>query len=470
MRNQRLARALIICLTSAGFASATTAAVSAAPQANKSCSKLGSKAAYKKVIYLCVKNGKKLSWQKQTPAKPAAIPTPKPIPFDTTPTTQLLEVDKCRLQTVDAKKNLYGGISSGFPNLSALHGKSVINALALYVDFPDRLGTEITFSKDRYDLEQISAFYRDQSYGTVDVVWSATEKYAHMPRSISSYNLNNSTFQTTKNDNTPFLQDAISAADQFVDYSRFDLVVVMPPNTATYEEFGSYAGTRSGLVFKINSQEGQVKNIQTFLPAKTFYGTSVLAAKWGGLLHEIAHELGLVDYYNYAATGRLRDAGRGTTDPVMHIYDPMGDEWSNTGSGFLGWSRFQLGFLSDQAVRCASGSIQTFHEIHPIAFRESETKATFIVLDSHRLLAFEYRLPVGYDKQLIPGQQGLIAYIVDTSRNTGEGPTRLLFPAGRTDEKSPSISTTDVLYVENLEVRVVSVSSEYVRFSVTPRS
>jgi len=434
------------------------------PVPGKKCFKIDQTVTFLDRNYTCISRNKKLIWNKGYEVswyqRKSDIKLLKPI----TQNENLQPTEICKLKTITSR---LGGISSGFPNKSALHNLWDINALALYVDFPDKVGKVLNYSTDVKELQKISNYYTSQSYGKLIIKWSSSNRYARMPKNIQEYNLNHSTFQTSKDDNSVFLQDAITAADGFINFSDYDLVIIMPPDTATFDDFGSYAGTRSGELFKIYSAEGQVKNIQTYLPRRTNYGTSMLAGSWGGTLHEIGHELGLVDYYNYKNPGDGRNRGNsGTDDRVIYNYDPMSDLWSGTGSELLAWSKFLLGFLQESSVRCIYGPQETFHLISPIELSEG-VNAVFYKIDDNRLIAMEFRYPTGYDLNLNFDQIGLIAYLIDTSRDSGQGPLKILLPEKFTDVNNPALRPGKSINFENIKIDVIDGNSKYIYFSIS---
>lgn len=434
------------------------------PSPGKKCQKIDLSIVWKDRNYTCIARNKKLVWNTGYKVPWYQKKSDLNLKIPATNWENLRPAEYCKIKTVTSR---LGGISSGFPNKSALHGLSKIRALALYVDFPDRPGRSLNFEKDLRELQKISDYYLAQSYGKFTLKWSSSNQFARMPKNIKDYNLNQSTFQTSKDDNSVFLQDAINAADNFINFSEFDLVIIMPPDTATFEEFGSYAGTRSGEIFKIYSAEGQVRNIQTYLPTRTNYGTSLLAGSWGGTLHEIGHELGLVDYYNYKNTGDGRNRGNaGTNTTVIYNYDPMSDLWSGTGSELLAWSRFLLGFLPDDSIRCVDGLKESFHLIAPIE-SGAGNRSVFYKLDDHRLIAMEFRYPINYDIKLNNNQMGLIVYLVDTSKDSGEGPLRILLPERSTDVNSPALAPGDSLQFEDFSIRVIDGNSRFLYISIT---
>ena len=425
------------------------ATLAVTPKSGTACKKLGNSSIYQGKKFTCVKSGKKLVWNKgtvlrlnkepnpaplpspsisptQTPIPiPIPIPTPSPSPtFEFTDSNLFLPINTCKLKDF-SRPNNSGGISNGFPNPSALSGKKIIRSLALFVDYPDLVGGYDP-SKVKIDtIDDINNFYEQISYGKLKFEWTVTDSFSRMPHEVGYYHLTRSTFQTVNpRDNLNFLEDAIRAGDPKVDYSKFDLVIIFGPKQATTQQIGEYPGTRSGSGIRVMSQEGQVRNIQTAVADGFRWGNTKLGyLHSAGLIHEIGHELGLVDLYLYpnnephlyGSNNLYSDLGGFEGFDFMYSLGAIAPEP-------IAWNRWLLDFIEDRQIACLDPNKPGIIKVESLSIRGAGTKAIVLPISQSEAIIIESRRSVGYDSAITKALEGALVYRLDTKWKTGQGP------------------------------------------------
>ncbi|MFZ6745518.1 hypothetical protein ACO0LC_20020 [Undibacterium sp. JH2W] len=146
-------------------------------------------------------------------------------------------------------------------------------------------------------------------------------------------------------------------------------------------------------------------------------GSDLTILGWSWFAHEFGHVMSLVDL-----------AGPLPSTQEWHTYvgdfSVMGNP-AGKAHELLGWERWQLGWLDDQQVQCASGAtLQT--RLTPIERRDdSGTSSKIIIVPTGKNTAIiiESRRAEGYDSG-IP-QPGPLVYTIDTRLSSHDGAIRL---------------------------------------------
>jgi M6 family metalloprotease-like protein len=217
-------------------------------------------------------------------------------------------------------------------------------------------------------------------------------------------------------DAAAFIQSAIMAADSAVNFTDVDIVVAVTPPEITNDliEFSPAIPLSSDNGFR--TAEGNVYR-GTLAGADTRWEEGHLL-----LAHEIGHLLGLDDYYSYEWT-----AG----EPYEEQFKFMGEfDNMNFAPGkareWTGWSRWLLGTLDDNQVRCVTDATETTHQLWAISDSEPEAKIVVIPTSDTSAVVIESRKSRRNDHRLNKTNEGLLVYSVDTTKKNGFGPLRII--------------------------------------------
>ena len=343
-----------------------------------------------------------------------------------------------------------------------------LRVAALFMDFPDARASHTTGQEAALGLPYLEEFLESSSHGLLDVevmphhTWLRADKpyaeYVSVARSA------NYTFSLLNQEAT---EHAVALADDKVDFSTVDLVLVVFPGSHFLSGSGQLGGT-----VRVDGVEVPTVRVNSE-PLAEPAGSAGLGP-WGlAGAHEIIHALGLPDLRPDFVPGaydrsrrsdnkRWINANFGPMNllswfPARHNdsrlqYDrtnPDGSTQRDYASHLhalemLAWSRWQLGWLNDSQVRCieVDGSAATV-ALAPIAQPADGVAMAAIQLSSHEVIVVESRRRLGYDRsaphpmrQLWSGTaqklfaEGVLVYTVDTLLGSGWVPTRVAGGSG----------------------------------------
>ncbi|MGW6568953.1 M6 family metalloprotease domain-containing protein [Streptomyces sp. NPDC054975] len=272
--------------------------------------------------------------------------------------------------------------------------------LTLFVDFPDAQATDST-EPYAAQLAPAAAWMNRASYGRLRLQNTALHRWIRMPADSTSYGFARGlTFEVHEK----YLRDAITAADPHADFSRYDMVHVVPTRAATAVPFSPtylYDPNTAG----ITADGTRVKWAVTFGQDMWRWGHKVVA-------HETSHTFGLPDLYAFT----------GATHRFVGGWDVMGDI-AGAAPQYLGWHSWKLGWTDDHQVACLPDSGRRTVRLTAVE-RPGGTKIA--VLRTGRTTAYvaEARRAEGNDATACA--DGVLVYKVDSAAPTGEGPVRVM--------------------------------------------
>jgi immune inhibitor A len=264
-------------------------------------------------------------------------------------------------------------------------GKRVIpdrQAVVILVDFSDKPANQSTYPPAHYDgmLFSVSSYpggsmrdwYLENSYGQFNVT-GATTVWLRMPQTYAYYVDGQAGFGTYPHNAQKLVEDAVAAADPFIDFSQFDNDGPDGiPNSGDDDGvvdalFVVHAGPgreTTGSNNDIHSHAWNVANPMTVDGViANSYSTEPEDGRRGVFGHEFGHVLGLPDLYDtdYSSSG--------VGDWCMM----SGGSWGGGGLTpvhFLSWCKARLGFLDPTTPRMnqAATAIQQV-ETNPQAYK-----------------------------------------------------------------------------------------------------
>jgi len=341
------------------------------------------------------------------------------------PETQLCKLDK--IFTNDY-------VDLGFPNNGPSPSLGQVNIQILFVDFPDAVASQTTTSIFNL-LESINTeFYEEMSYGKMEIKLLPYHSWLRLSMVSSQY----AEALSSSSGHLSFIQEAVDLADDQVDFSETDIVLVMSNPDASEIQYGPTFGSLNDN-FAINADGN---SILTGITSGFDFNY------WGGiwLAHEMGHSLGLLDLYSYSNFNFHRYVGD---------FGVMGIQ-TGSAPGFFAYERWLLGWIDDSQIYCHSeGSITI--EIQELA-TEGGIKALSVPLNANKAIVIESRKKKGFDSSM--QKEGALVYVIDTSIPRGQGPIRVKpnSNTGSMKENAPMIAG-DIYTYEGVTIEVIESKS-----------
>jgi M6 family metalloprotease-like protein len=281
-----------------------------------------------------------------------------------------------------------------------LPSRGRIKAVMIFVDFPDAPASESTHALYDLMVPHARRWYREVSYGRLELRVAHQDSWYRMPRASSDYGF---TDGITFEEHRTYILDAIAASDIDVDYSAYDAVYIVPSNEAAVPVASTFQARPGGGVLADGVEVRLAVTLgQDIRFDRQNYGANVL-------IHETGHLLGLPDLYEYDLAGfeSLRLVGG---------WDVM--SWVAPGAHFLLWHKLKLGWVEDDQVTCIeSGKVA--RSITALEIRGGH-KGVVVRTSPSTAYVIELRRRIGQDAHLCDG--GVLIYTVDATVPTGEGP------------------------------------------------
>ncbi|WP_137994972.1 M6 family metalloprotease domain-containing protein [Streptomyces vilmorinianum] len=285
--------------------------------------------------------------------------------------------------------------------------------LTLFVDFPDAQADPDGDPTSAYaaQLAPAADWMRTASYGRAELAVSSLHRWIRMPADSVSYGFQRGlTFEAHE----AYVRDAIAAADPYADFSRYDMVNIVPTRAATAIPFSpTYLYDPAGP--GVTADGTRLKWAVTFGQDLWRWGHKVVA-------HETAHTFGLPDLYSFT----------GATHQYVGGWDVMGNIAGHAPQ-YLGWHSWKLGWTRDDQVACLSAPGRRTVLLSPVE-RPGGTKIAVLRTGATTAYVAESRRAEGNDRSAC--SSGVLIYRVDSATPTGEGPVRVM--NGRPDTTPPA--------------------------------
>ena len=293
-------------------------------------------------------------------------------------------------------------LAPGFPRDSSLvNSTGILRHLFIYVDFPDNKSTSASKKFTDIYISESKRFIEAQSYARLKLVSDVSSKVFRVNKKSSIYGM----IADGQGDGAQLIQDAITASDLEIDFSKYDLITVMPPKTTKTINSG---GTFSGGKDLYKSQE---KNFSAGIAIGGWYQSDLSSPGrgWTMFTHEVGHVLGLTHPYFQ------QNGGPGA------IWDLMGNGGTSVPE-FIGWHRFLLSWLPNQEMTCLSSTKikPTSIKLLPISSKKMGRKFAMIRIDETKALGIEVRRKNIYDN-LNKNEEGTLVYLIDVTKGDDEG-------------------------------------------------
>jgi M6 family metalloprotease-like protein len=315
-------------------------------------------------------------------------------------------------------------------------GITARKGIVILVQFPD-VERNVTreFAAGRFN-QGLGSYVREMSYGTASLTFDVTPKWYTMPRAIRDYRISSRNLEVDKSKIRRLIDDALRAADEDVDFSRYDLAAIFM--RAQQQEYGmiglcGYPGMLGW------AAEGEIKTPRRQV-VKGGVAIFSYQAHIGTLFHDTAHILGgvkggrrlvpcLYDHDLQAKPGPMREI---FVDALINMgfWDPMSChyyQWGMPPMGISSWTRIRLGWLDPSLIKVVKPGEKVECLLSPLAGASAGVVAIKIPLSENTYYLIENRQPVGSDRYL-PGSGLLIMYADDRIAECrhGESPVKLV--------------------------------------------
>jgi M6 family metalloprotease-like protein len=246
------------------------------------------------------------------------------------------------------------------------------------------------------------------SYGKLTVEFVKIPGWIRMDKASNAYQISQEGLGDYT-DTVAYASEVIRKTDPTVDFTGVDSIVVF----ASEEAPGIAGDYEQTLSEPLKTKE--VSSIQSVIVS----GGGWWLQSWDptAISHELGHTLGLADLYDINAEEN------GPINPFVGDFDFMSYAYEESlAPSLLGWDRWRLGWISDDAVICLKPTAENRVTLSPLQSGKGALLAV-VPLSATRVLVMESRRPIGIDSKL--PDSGVLVYIVDSRVNSGLGPIRV---------------------------------------------
>ncbi|CAF0785799.1 unnamed protein product [Brachionus calyciflorus] len=337
------------------------------------------------------------------------------------------KLNRCRLPNPSQY-----GVGIGFPRVqNRVKSLGIMNVTMLFVDFKNAPANRTTRDVLSIISPEAEKFFFKNSYGKLQVKLLPNLKWLRMSKNSSEYNMSP---KISFNAQKSYISEAVSLAKGW-DFSTSQMIVVITnPNVADVPY---------GPTFSPNSGQGIVVNGKVFENAVNS-GKDLLYWKSFWFNHEVSHSMGLPDLYSFSGGLQFRFTGSWS---IMGNINSLGRE-------YFAWERWLLGWIEDSQVICLSDT--KFLRVNLTAIEiPNGIKMVVVPITVSSAVVVESRKKYGYDDKIV--RQGILVYVVDSHKTSGNGPIRVL-PINDNDEKklNATLSIGSQLVYNNVKINYES--------------
>ena len=333
----------------------------------------------------------------------------------------ILDVEICKLRHLESDKV---GAWKGFPaptqisefesNRVPAPGK-VIQIIPIYSSDAPKSGNT-PYQDYKYYIDATRQYFKYINDGPDNVIVNVPDDYIYFPKPIAPYGVSHG-----KDDakSLEFIQDAVSAVDDSIDFSKSDFRLFVVP-----------AGTPSAIISEqgfpsAKSREGFLSNLAIAQPANLKVSKDNTAGAELGSLEMFFHEF-------YHPGMNLGD-NHGTNSPFYDENRGMGQfGLMSSGNGdLLAWQKWFLGFMEDSQIRCADKNNSSSNWIAPSSVKTKLSKMVVIPITKTRALVVESIRAKGLSYRYPTASLGALVYEVDVSDNRHEFGYKVVYPDKR---------------------------------------
>ncbi|MER7620303.1 M6 family metalloprotease domain-containing protein [Streptomyces sp. NPDC126503] len=284
-----------------------------------------------------------------------------------------------------------------------------LDAVMVFLSFPDAtpLTTPAELAADHFPAT--SDYFARSSYGRFTLRPHAQATWTPMPRESTAYAIRR---DWDPGKRAAYLRDAVAAADEAVDFSRYDIVYLVADPDAPGVDSDATKVVNLERPLKVDGTgiERVVTVFERHPPDR-----NVLA-------HETGHVFDLPDLYRRPADGK------GDWDTHVGDWDVMGSQFGLAPDLFA-WHKWKLGWLTRGQVTCVQGAEPRVVSLEPVAAGPSAggsvgTRLAVVRTGRDSALAIEARAATGNDADTCT--EGVLVYRIDGGAASGDGPVEVV--------------------------------------------
>ncbi|MDQ1010621.1 M6 family metalloprotease-like protein [Streptomyces sp. V4I23] len=296
-----------------------------------------------------------------------------------------------------------------------------LDAVMIFLSFPDSVPLNRPQELAADHFPATSDFFRRASYGKFLLHAHPQKEWVRMPKASVVYDIRRDWDPERR---ATYLQDAIDAADDDVDFSRYDVVYLVADPDAPGVD--SDATKVVNFDRPLSADGAEIRRVVTVFERHP-PDRNVLA-------HETGHVFDLPDLYH-----RPEDGGYGDWDTHVGDWDVMGSQFG-LAPDLFGWHKWKLGWLGRAEVRCVNGAdeapasagppggaeIVTLEPLAaaPVRGGSVGTRLAVVRTGHNSVLAIEARSATGNDE--LTCTEGVLLYRVRGEAASGDGPIEVV--------------------------------------------
>ena len=347
------------------------------------------------------------------------------------------DINLCKIENNKLWTKLDHGLGVPRPE-NRLPNKGTLNFKVL---FAKSSGSTIANKKSAEDLykklqpEIVSSFYNQVSNGSVQKIqFEPYYSWIEFDKLESIKDAAGDEIKLVEAEWRTFVSKTLETAESQIDFTNSDGVMIILDPNSSFLRLG-YAMTDE---FTVDG-----KKISNVVMLGRAYVQVGLRSPYL-VIHELGHLFGLPDLYSYIDAFTTN---QDSTDTVA--YFSVMNKAAVGGIGFFGWEKYILGWLNDPQVICHKAG-EVLGNLVPLT-KTNGLKMIAVPISSSKVLVVENRTKEGIDK-MIPNP-GIIAYVVDSSIDSGKNPIKVL------NDKKPIKIGSSFIY-DNVKIEVLKKKSK----------
>ena len=334
------------------------------------------------------------------------------------------DTNLCKIENNKSWTKLVHGLGVPRPD-NRLPNKGTLNFKVL---FAKSSGSTVANEKSAQDLykklqpEIVSSFYNQVSNGSIQKIqFEPYYSWIEFDKLESLKDAAGDEIKLVEAEWRNFVSKTLENADSQIDFSKSDgVIIILDPNS-------SYLRIAYALADEHIVDGKKISNVVMLGRAFVRVGRPSYL-----VVHELGHLFGLPDLYSYQDSTDTAD------------YFSIMNMAASEGVGYFGWERYILGWIDDPQMICHKAG-EVVGNLVPLT-KKNGLKMIAVPISSSEVLVVENRTKDGIDKLI--ANSGIIAYVVDSSIESGKNPIKVL------NNKKPIKIGSSIVY-DNVKIEVL---------------